>query len=72
MVVVPVEAPLVTTPVDELTEAANVLVLLHVPPPTVLLIVVTELIHSSDTPLMAAGVALVVNVAEPTEPQGDV
>ena len=59
MVGVPADAP-VTTPVAALTVASAVLLLLHVPPVTVLPKAVVRPTHTLFTPVIAAGIGLTV------------
>ena len=68
MVAVPgPEIPL-TIPVDAPIVATAVLLLLHVPPATVLLSVILDPTHTADVPVIAAGIAYTVTVAYATQP----
>ena len=69
MVVVPWLTP-VTTPVDALTEATPVLVLLHVPPVTEPERLVVPAIHAANVPVMV-GRALTVITAPLVQPAAD-
>ena len=62
MVGVPADAP-VTTPVAALTVASAVLLLLHVPPVTVLPKAVVRPTHTFVVPVMATGVVFTVRLA---------
>lgn len=69
MVALPAPTP-VTTPVDELTLATKLLLLLQIPPPVPLVVsVVIDPAHTADEPLTkpAFGRALMVILADETE-----
>jgi hypothetical protein len=67
MIAVPAETP-VTTPVVEVTTATPVVLLLQVPPETVLVSVVRAPTHTEAVPDMTEGAALTVTMAVREQP----
>ena len=68
---VPDDIP-VTEPVEPTTVACAVLLLLHVPPLTVLVKVVERPTHTAVAPPIAAGEGLMVTGVETKQPAGNV
>jgi len=66
-------APVFTNPVEELIDATEILLLTHVPPPTLLVNVVVSPWHTLNVPEIVAGIGFTVNTAETVQPPaGDV